>query len=330
MAERWRRGPSGLDWAPLAGDPERMYDARLARWAVERIEAGSEEPLFLALGFFRPHLPWMVPIRYFEPFPAATLTLPEAPPMDLADVPRRARLRARGRDHRWILDSGLWGEAVAAYLASIHFVDAMIGRVLDAVDRHMPPEDTVIVLWSDHGYHLGEKSHWRKFDLWEESTRVPLVIAAPGRVPAGGRSERAVSLGDIGPTLLEICGLPGAEALDGLSLEPLLADPAAPRARPAVTSIHPATHAVRSDRWRYISYGDGGEELYDHDADPNEWNNLLDSYAGGKSEPPAELEAVRRELAAAIPDDPAAPIPRIQNGSQEASDGRQARLEAPA
>ncbi len=161
-----------------------------------------------------------------------------------------------------------------AYLACVSFVDAQAGKVLDALKASPYADNTIIVLWSDHGQHLGEKRHWRKQALWEESTRVPLSIHVPSAVNAGQDCDRAVSLLDIYPTLIELCGLPSMKGLEGVSLRPQLADPSASRGAPVVTTWHYNNHAVRGSRWRYIRYRDGSEELYNLKSDPNEHVNL--------------------------------------------------------
>jgi len=163
-------------------------------------------------------------------------------------------------------------KAVAGYLASIKFVDAMVGKVLDALDNSAYADNTVIVLWGDHGWHLGEKLHWRKGALWEEATRTPIMISAPGIKAA--RCDRPVSLIDLYPTLIDMCGLSDKEGLEGASLKPLLEQPDRSWDRPVVTTYFKGNHSIRSERWRYTRYHDGGEELYDHDNDQMEWTNL--------------------------------------------------------
>jgi arylsulfatase A-like enzyme len=181
---------------------------------------------------------------------------------------------------------------VRGYLAATSFVDAQVGRLIDALDTSEHAADTIVVLWSDNGWHLGEKRHWQKSTPWEEATRVPLMIRLPGREGAGRRSAEPVSLLDLYPTLLELCGLPASSALEGESLVPLLLDPAARRGRPALTTLEPGLHALRSRDFRYVRYQDGSEELYDHRVDPGEWTNLAGDPA---------FAAVKAELAAWLP-----------------------------
>ena len=193
------------------------------------------------------------------------------------------KLAVRNRDEFWkgMLKAdqetpGAWRDAMRAYQACAGFADAQVGRLLDALDASGRADSTVIVLWSDHGYHLGEKTHWEKFALWEKTTHVPFLIVAPGVAKAGGVCHRPVDLMSVYPTLIELCGLTPKPELDGVSLVPLLRAPDAPWERPAVMTYQRGNHAVRSERWRYIRYADGSEELYDHSNDPNEWTNLAD------------------------------------------------------
>ncbi len=275
-----------FDWGPVAVADEEMSDAIVTSWGIDFLKQKQPQPFFLAVGLFRPHLPWYVPQQYFDKYPLDSIKLPKVLENDLDDVPSIGQGFARLRDHRNVTRTNNWEKAVQAYLASITFADAQVGRLLDALDASGYADNTIIVLWSDHGWHLGEKHHWRKFALWEEATRVTMMITAPGLTQPGGRCERTVSLLDIYPTLCDLCGLDKPEALEGDSLKALLKDPAAEWTRPAVTTHGRNNHAARSERWRYIRYADGGEELYDHEADPLEWKNLAadERYAGVKAE----------------------------------------------
>jgi len=262
------------DWGSLDLDESDYDDSRSADYAVrflEQVDPGDS--FFLACGLFRPHLPWYVPERYFDLYPLEEIVLPRVKEDDLADVPSagRAMAEARKKDLETIRAAGQHREAVRAYLASITYADAQLGRVLDALEKTGLSEKTVVTLWSDHGWHLGEKGHWHKSTLWEEATRVPFVIAAPDFPP--GRCRAPVSLVDLYPTLNELCGLAPIEAHDGLSLVPLMRDPQADWERPAVIQYRSGNVAVRSHRFRYIRYRDGSEELYDLEADPEEWEN---------------------------------------------------------
>ncbi len=281
-----------FDWGPLDVKDEDTADTKLAMWTGEFLRRKHDKPFFLACGFYRPHLPWYAPRKYFEKFPEDSIQLPQVLENDLDDVPKSA-IRSL-RDHDNVTSTKQWKRAVASYLACIHYADANVGRVLEALDGGPNRENTIVVLWSDHGWQLGEKQHWRKFTLWERSCRVLMTIAAPGVARAGGQCNRTVELLDLYPTLIDLCGLPAREELEGRSLRPLLENPNAPWERAALTSDGPAKMSVRTERWRYTRYPDG-EELYDHDADPHEWRNLA-------SEP--GHAARKRELAALLPANP--------------------------
>jgi len=195
-----------FDWGPLDVDDADMDDAKVVAWAADRLKASYDAPLFLGVGIFRPHLPWYVPRAYFERYPLSQVVVPFAMAHDLDDVPPMGRTIARPEgDHAKVVATANWTRAVQGYLASIAFADACVGRLLDALDASGRADRTIIVLWGDHGWHLGEKLHWRKFALWEETTRVPLIIVAPGVTQPGRRCERTVSLLDLYPTLAELC-----------------------------------------------------------------------------------------------------------------------------
>lgn len=280
----WRN----FDWAPVGVREEDMPDFKVSTWASEVLGQKHERPFFLAAGMFRPHIPWFVPRRYFDLYPLESIVLPAVKEDDLADVPpfaRRIALNQHSR-HDLLVSTGNWRRAVQAYLACITFSDAMIGRILDALDRSPNRDNTIVALWSDHGYHLGEKWHWHKQSLWQRATHVPLVISAPGITKAGSRCDRPVGLVDLYPTLSELAGLKLPEGLDGVSLRPLLENPAGPRDRPALTTYGRGNHAIRTERWSYIRYHDGSEELYDRRQDVHEWINLASDsgLAGVKQE----------------------------------------------
>ena len=266
-----------FDWGPLGAGAQdsSMGDSQVVDWVTSQLSKRHDKPLFLACGLFRPHLPWYVPQKYFDMFPLDKIELPSVKADDLDDVPAIGKAMAKpDGDHRKVIEHNQWKKAVQGYLAAISFSDAMLGRVLDAFDKSPYAKDTIVVLWSDHGWHLGEKLHWRKFSLWEEATHNVFMVTAPGVTKAGGRCNRTVSLLDIYPTLIDLCSLPAKKGLEGKSVLPLLKDPVAGWSRPAVTTFRQGNHSVRSEKWRYIRYSDGTEELYDHDKDPMEWTNL--------------------------------------------------------
>ncbi|MCD6392459.1 MAG: sulfatase-like hydrolase/transferase [Planctomycetes bacterium] len=265
---------SHFDWGPVDADKTEMGDWKVADWVIGQLNKKHDKPFFLACGMFRPHLPWYVPKEYFDLYPLDKIKLPTIKEDDLDDVPPIGRKMSGGRDHRNVIKYNQWRKAVQGYLASISFTDECIGRVLDAFDKSAYTDNTIIVFWADHGWHLGEKLHWRKFALWEEATHNPMMFVVPGLTKAGGRCRRPVNLIDIYPTLVDVCGLTPKAELEGVSLKPLLLNPQAKWDRPSLTTYGRGNHSVRSERWRYIRYSDGTEELYDHDADEMEWTNL--------------------------------------------------------
>ncbi len=270
-----------IDWGAFPSRDEEMDDSKIADWAVEQLKSRSTEkrdkPFFLSVGFRRPHVPCFAPQKWFDLYPDdATLVMPPVKPDDRDDVPRFAwYLHWKLPEPRlgWLQEHNQWRPLVRAYLACISYVDSQVGRVLDALDASGLADRTVVVLWSDHGWHVGEKGITGKNTLWERSTRVPLIFAGPG-VARAARCSHAVELLDLYPTLVELCGLPEKTGLEGHSVASQLKDANAPREWPAITTHGPGNHTVRTDRWRYIRYADGSEELYDEKADPNEWTNL--------------------------------------------------------
>jgi arylsulfatase A-like enzyme len=283
--------PGGLDpifFAPLDATDEAMRDYDSLRWVVSRLQQPRAQPYFIAWGLHKPHLPWEVPRAYFDRYPLAGIQLPLTQPRDLDDVPPAGVALAGGGElHARILASGRWKEAVRGYLAAVSLMDAMTGRLLDALEKSPGADHTIVVFWSDNGFHLGEKQAWRKFTLWNESTNVPLIIVAPGVARRGGRSARPVDHTALYPTLVELAGMAVPPHVEGTSLAALLRDPAAPRSQPALMS-YGGHDSVRWEQWRYIRYADGGEELYDEERDPREWHNLA-------AKP--ELQTIKRDLA---------------------------------
>jgi arylsulfatase A-like enzyme len=268
-------GVGGIKFAPLDCRDEDLREWKIVQYGIEQLQRRHDKPFFLAIGLHKPHMPWSVPRKYFDSHPLEEIELPPTRDDDLADIPPAGVRMARPEgDHRVMLESGRWKEAVQAYLAAISYADAMIGRLLDAFDQCDYRDNTVVVLWGDHGWHLGEKQHWRKFALWEEATRVPLIWVAPGVTKRGGVCERTVDLMTIYPTLTDLCGIPTPSHIQGKSIRTLLARPQAAWEEPAITTFRFNNHAIRSERWRYIRYADGGEELYDESEDPYEWTNL--------------------------------------------------------
>lgn len=270
------KNPREFDWGPLDKPEHETGDGRLIDWAVKQLKQPSKEPFFLATGIYRPHLPFYAPRKYFDMYPQEEIALPKIKSNDLDDLPPAGKKMAafRAADYELVKQTGKHRELVQAYLASITFADAMVGRLLDALDAGPAADNTVIVFWSDHGWHLGEKQRLHKMTLWERSTRVPFIIAAPGFSETGAKCDKPVGVIDLFPTLNELCGLPKVSEVDGMNLAPLLHDPVRHWSHPVLTTYGRGNHALRSERWRYISYANKDEELYDHDNDPHEWANL--------------------------------------------------------
>lgn len=313
-------GEKWAPWGPLDVDDEEMGDARAADSIIAEIESQHDQPFFLAYGTSKPHLDWRVPRKYFEMHPRESVALPKVIDNDLDDLPPFGRrlaeevldvsnnrnFAAPGGDHPNILKHDQWEVAVQGYLASISFADAQMGRVLDALAESPNADNTIVVLWGDHGWHLGQKEHWRKHTLWEDGLRTTLVISAPGVTVPDARSDGPVSLLDLYPTLIELTGLDSQETMDGQSLVPLLKQPDRPWPRPVLSTYGFQNHSLRTERWRYIRYHDGTEELYDHNVDPHEWRNL--AAAPVKD----EYRRVMDEIAQHLPETNVVPTANLQ------------------
>ncbi len=291
---------AALSWLAAAGTDEQQTDGMIATEAIKLLRQHRDRPLFLGVGFFRPHTPFVAPRDYFELYPLDQISLPQAPADDRDDIPTAAFAHNNPTPH-YGLDEQTCRQAIQAYLACTSFIDAQVGRLLDTLDELELTERTIVVLWSDHGYHLGEHlGVWQKRTLFEESSRAPLVIRAPAATALAGSSspggssqglpcDRIVEFVDIYPTLADLCGLPISDSLGGQSLRPLLVSPSRPWDSFAVTQVlRPADsrlpgpvmgRSIRTQRWRYTQWDEGraGEELYDHRRDPDEFVNLADT-----------------------------------------------------
>ena len=269
------------DWGAYPASDAEMADIQLAQNAAMALKEDFDKPFFMSVGFFRPHVPLFVPPKWFALYDADKIALPKIPKNDLDDLPKnflRINDYAVAPTHAEVVSGGKQRSLTHAYLASVSFVDHCVGIVLDALKSSPHADNTLIVLWSDHGFHLGEKQHWAKRTLWEESTRVPLLIAGPG-IRSGQPCKEPASLIDLYPTLVELCNLPKAKHLEGVSLVPQLLDPAKARRQPAITSSYFGNHSIRSRDWRLIVYENGAKELYDHRNDPDEFRNLANDPA---------------------------------------------------
>ena len=290
------------DWGAFPDRDDEMPDHQVASWAETQLSSDQDEPFFLAIGFTRPHVPFYVPEGWFEVFPLDEIVLPEVQDDDLDDVPEIGRAIhevPKFPKLAWLKenDGEQFRRCVQAYLACTFFVDHQVGRVLDALEAGPHADDTTIVLFSDHGYHLGEKDRVSKQSLWEESTRVPLIVVrarSEAKKDDARVVDRNVGLIDLFPTLLELSHLPAREENQGLSLVRLMEDPGAKWREATLTAYPRGSYALRSDRHRYIRYEDGSEELYDHANDPNEWTNLADR---------KETSSIREALGRLLPGD---------------------------
>ena len=279
-----------------------LGDWQIVDWCIEQLQHKHDKPLFLACGLHKPHLPFAVPRKYYEQFPRDEIQLPPHRTDDLDDIPPAGVAMAKPNgDHAKFLKSGRWKDAVQSYLATCAYTDMNVGRLLDALEKSPHAKNTIIVFWGDHGWSFGEKSHWRKFALWEEPTQTPLIWIAPGVTAPGSVCERSVDAMTIFPTL---CGLTGIEIpkhVEGPSAVSLLRDASATWPHAAITTHGYKNHSVRTETHRYIRYADGSEELYDHRVDPNEWTNLA-------SRP--ESSAVIKQLRDHLPTKNAKPSPK--------------------
>ena len=262
----------GFDWAPLDVKDAETADGITTTKIINLLSEQYDKPFFIACGWKLPHLPWYAPRKYFEMYDPKTIRMPLILKDDEKDLPAAAMKYVGKSNYQAITRAGKEREGVHAYLACTTFIDAQLGLVLDALDASPYAKNTIIVFWGDHGWHLGEKKRWHKNSLWEEATRAPLMISAPGIKP--GKVDTPISFLDIYPTLVELAGLPPNKDLDGMSMVSLMKDKNAKWERPALSVRDRGNYSLRSKRWRYTRYKDGGEELYDHSKDPMEWKNL--------------------------------------------------------
>lgn len=285
-----------VDWGvwPKDNDDTGKGDYQVATWTVDQIKgAPKDRPFFIAAGFFLPHVPCYATQKWFDLYPDDDSVLPKILDTDRDDTPRFSWYLHWNLPEprlKWVQENNQWRNLVRSYLACTSFVDAQIGRLLDALDEAGVADNTIVVLWGDHGWHLGEKGITGKNTLWDRGTKVPLIFAGPG-VKSGQLCGQPAELLDIYPTLVELCGLSARTDLEGISLVPQLRDSATKRERPAITSHNQGNHGIRSEHWRYIHYADGSEELYDMRTDPREWTNLA-----GKPENAAILAEHRKWL----------------------------------
>jgi len=269
-------GPIDRDYLPEGKMPDEIN----VEWAIERLNKDYDKPFMLGVGFLRPHVPYTAPREYFDLYPLDKIDVPKALDNEFSDIPMYGKAMAEG-----ITDPGAEmivntisptyrKELVQGYLASISFMDAQLGRLLDALDKSKYSKNTIIVLWSDHGQCFGEKRNWRKNNIWNEATVAPMLWVVPGEIAKGQVNKNAVSLLDIYPTLTDLCDLDQNQQHDGENILPLLKDMTVKRTNPVISTWTYGSHSVRVDNWRYIHYYDGSEELYDEEKDYGEHINL--------------------------------------------------------
>ena len=268
------------DWGIFPDDDNVMPDMKCAKWAVDQLSQKHDKPFFMGVGFYRPHVPMFATKKWFDMHPKDKIKLPAVLSDDLNDLSQYAidltNLEHVSPTHEWVTGAGQWEHAVQSYLASVTFADHCLGLVLDALEKSKYADNTIIALFSDHGFHLGEKERWAKRSLWEDGTRVPVVVVAPGH-KASQKTNRPAELLDIFPTLLELAGLPKDETQEGQSLVPLMKNPKREWKHPAITSFGLGNYSIRSTNYRFIQYFDGSRELYDLRDDPHEWKNLIEN-----------------------------------------------------
>ena len=294
-----------MEFGPIPNERAgELADSIRAQWTVDQLGEKWDEPFFLAMGLYAPHFPNYCPQKYFDLYEREKIELPPYKADDLDDLPENIkRIKTnRSRIHKRLVELGAVKEALHGYLACMSYADALIGQVLDALDASPYAKNTIVVLWSDHGYHHGEKGDWGKHTLWERTSNVPFIWAGPG-VAKGVDSDVTVSLIDMYPTFVELCGLPKTpQKLEGSSIAKTLANPSKAKDRKVyLPHMFPESYAIMNRDWRYIRYQDGSEELYDVRKDPNEWNNLAQK---------AKFTEIKKGLASAGPEQFAEPSPK--------------------
>jgi arylsulfatase A-like enzyme len=295
-SERYPKDPKGesFDWASFDLPDQAFGDGVITTWALEKLKEHKEDkPFFMAVGYYRPHIPLYAPKKYFDLYPLESIRLPKVLEDDLSDIPEPGKERALSAvtagTHQHVVKHKQWKNAVQAYLACVSFIDSQIGKLLDYLDKSPYAKNTIVVLYSDHGWHLGEKRAWGKLTGWFHSTNTPFIICPPGS-QMKSRCREPVSLLDVYPTLIDMAGLPKRE-LDGVSLAPLLKNPALKTKRVIKTHFKKGNYALSSNEWRLIHYREGGEELYNIKKDPLEFENLI-----GKPEHRSVIEELKKNV----------------------------------
>ncbi|MFT6808703.1 MAG: arylsulfatase A-like enzyme [Saprospiraceae bacterium] len=270
------------DWGAFPNNDSLMPDYKVARWAEDQLSRNYEDPFWMGVGFYRPHVPQFAPQKWFDMHPLESVKVPKKISNDVSDISPYGmditRLEHVAPTHDWVMTNDEWKPMVQSYLACVSFVDDQVGKVIRALENGEYGDNTYIVLFSDHGFHIGEKERHAKRSLWEDGTRVPLIIVGPG-IPEGRVCNKPVQLLDIYPTLLELTGIDADPEHEGNSLVTLLKNPQADWPHMAQTSFGPGNYSIVSEEHRFIQYVDGSEEFYDHTKDPHEWYNVINERA---------------------------------------------------
>lgn len=291
--------PGGTEfaWGPTSAGKEETKDYRTAQWAASQLQHQSEKPFFMAVGISRPHLPFFVPQEFIDLYDPANFKAPKIREDDLDDILVNGKHHAKHKptpDYKWLKQNNLIDEAAMAYAAACSYADACLGVIFEGLEKSPHKDNTIVVIWGDHGWHLGEKLRYRKTTGWRVSTRVPLLVRIP-HMTQGQDCPRLVNLIDIYPSLIELCGLPKKPTLDGRSFAPLLTDPTQIWNHSSLTIFGNGNASVFNERFHYMLYSDGTEEFYDLKSDPHEWSNLAKTLS-------PEQRNEKTQLAAIIPE----------------------------
>ncbi|QBN20479.1 sulfatase [Flavobacterium nackdongense] len=262
-------------WGVTPEKKEETADWKNAEFASNYLGEKHDKPFFLAVGLFRPHSPQIAPQEFFDMYPLESIQVPELPENDMDDIPEIAKTNFSSKFVELVKEKGQLQKATQGYLASMSFADACIGKILEGVENGPNKDNTIIVLWTDHGWQLAQKERWEKFSLWKQSTNSPLIIKYPNMKNPGESTNQAVSLLDLFPTVLDLSGIEKPDFLEGTSLVPLLTDANYKRKEPAITTYEKGNISVEKNDWNFIQYKDGSEELYNHATDPKEFKNVI-------------------------------------------------------
>lgn len=318
-----RRG-TDFAWGPTICKKEETVDYLTAKWFEQQLQKDFDKPFFMAVGIAKPHLPWFVPQEYFDMYNLDSVKIPKYRTDDLDDIltPSGKKKFSPSDDFLWLQQDELrFKAAVRAYMASTTYVDECVGIIIEALRKSKYFDNTIIVIWGDHGWHLGEKLRFRKVTLWSESTRMPLIIRTP-EMKNSSVCNRVVNLMDLFPTLIDLCGLPERDFIDGRSLTPLLKNPDKKWPFPSITTQAAGSFTINNEKWRYTKYNDGTEELYDLKNDPMEWMNLIRS--GDR-----KALSAKTKLAKWMPVTSAPDLPEIKEGDSDAETGVAGDLKNP-